>query len=260
MSTSTVEKAPDDAFCNLEVLKLRFMHSLGTFHKLKVLSVRNSYKLIELITRDLLGRLQNLEQLRPKFCFNLKTIIQLEGDYDTAGEDIRTQSPNLPPSPAFLHLKCLIIQYCYTLKCLVPMKVKDGEGGRYKKIEYLRVTWCWALQNIIQLEGEDELVHTASTQSNITHLPSSPIFPDLRSDNNADEDKAILPLLEALSIKDLPKLSRFTERDSFVFDWPSLEILRVEQCEKLKRLPLDTDSAPKLRKFKTDWKWFEGLE
>ncbi|KAI9099635.1 hypothetical protein K1719_024640 [Acacia pycnantha] len=73
-----------------------------------------------------------------------------------------------------------------------------------------------------------------------------------------DEKDTIFPSLEVLTLDGLPNLRSIYER---VLSFPSLRSIEVSDCENLKKLPFDSNSAKaKLRRIRGDQEWWDNLE
>lgn len=73
------------------------------------------------------------------------------------------------------------------------------------------------------------------------------------------ERRGMLPELKILLLEDLPKLGTIYNGE-ICLDLHCLEELQVWKCPNIKTLPLDSRSARKLRKFRAELAWFEGLQ
>ncbi|KAF5192159.1 Nb-arc domain-containing disease resistance protein [Thalictrum thalictroides] len=239
-STASCEaKAPMYAFRNLETLELEFVDELvafcdgtipqGFFQNLKSLMVlRCKFEGGILIPCDLLERLQNLEELKVFYAINMEKVVQLEKSTTNATQSMSSSGPSFPIFPK---LRQLHISLCSKLKYLLPMRVLR----EIRQLEILKISHSKSMVMIVEPENyEDEGIEV-------------------------DQEKAILPRLKSLHLEDLPELMSFCP-SRLCFDWPALEYVTVYDCPRLKRLPLHTNSAPKLRTLDVEQQWFDGLE
>ncbi|KAF5183114.1 Disease resistance protein [Thalictrum thalictroides] len=238
-STASCEaKAPMYAFRNLERLDLNYVHKLvafcdgtlpqGFFQNLKSLNVDGCSKVFILIPCDLLERLQNLEILVVLNTRNMEKLVQLEKSTTNATHSMSSYRPSFPIFPK---LRELHIHQCPGLTYLLPMRVLR----ELKQLEILEISRSDSMVMIVEYENyEDEGI-------------------------DVDQDKAILPRLKSLDLWLLEQLMSFCP-SRLCFDWPALEYLRVYHCPWVNRLPLHTNSAPKLRTLHMNQQWFNGLE
>ncbi|KAF5185151.1 Disease resistance protein [Thalictrum thalictroides] len=238
-STASCEaKAPMYAFRNLERLDLIRVHKLvafcdgtlpqGFFQNLKSLKVVWCTKL-KVLKGDLLERLQNLEILDVTGANNMEKLVQLEKSTTNATQSMSSSGPSFPIFPKLRELR---ISGCHNLKYLLPMRVLR----ELRQLEILEISRSHSMVMTVEHENyEDEGIIV-------------------------DQDKAILPQLKSLDLWLLEQLMSFCP-SRVCFDWPALEYLRVYDCPRFKRLPLHTNSAPKLRTIAVhDKQWFNGLD
>ncbi|PIA26897.1 hypothetical protein AQUCO_08600047v1, partial [Aquilegia coerulea] len=244
--SSGKENSPEYAFRNLEKLHLIFIYNLvafchgilpqGFFQNLRVLKMFHGHGVSTLIPCDLLERLQNLESLKVQRLMTMTKLVQLGGSTANTTQPISSSDTipkfsSRPSFPIFPKLRKLCIEFCYSLEYLLPMRVLRELG----QLELLSVGYN---SNMVMIVEHENYEH---------------------EEDNADKDKAIMPRLKSLTLKEETKLSSFC-RPNLFFDWPSLEYLEVFNCPGLKKLPLGTYSATKLRRLDIEQQLFNELE
>ncbi|CAL5409564.1 unnamed protein product [Camellia sinensis] len=236
---------------NLEELELRSLDSFkGTcaareltafsrvcFPKLRSLTVGNCPSLSTvLLPFNFLQRLQHLETLTVIECEKLEQVF----DFGSKGEGMQLLSSlrnlTLFDLPRLKHiLNCSSLQHVQLCN-LRSMTVSSSGKLKYvfqpsiaqalHQLEFLWVNRCEEMEEIVaakQNEGHEE--------------------------EERVDYKMVFKSLKQLCLENLPNLSGFcTGGDAFPFEWPSLEILRVINCPKMKTFAATTSgSTPKLK-------------
>ncbi|GKV27454.1 hypothetical protein SLEP1_g36626 [Rubroshorea leprosula] len=216
------------------------------FSNLKQLRVYDCSKLKKLFPCELLqGQgLQNLELIEVTKCGGMEEIIgweeEEEGDVvkveKTRASLARTISPHI-----FSNLKQLRVCYCTKLKKLFPFELLQGQS--LQNLEWIEVTNCVGMEEIIRWEEEEE--------GNQTTTPIS----------------ITLPKLSILELQFLPELKRICpERRVMVCE--SLNNITISTCLKVKRIPLCLGRENAQRSFPAvkdififnPKEWWESLE
>ena len=66
-----------------------------------------------------------------------------------------------------------------------------------------------------------------------------------------------LPRLKNIELHNLPRLFSVCEYN--LFEWPSLEIMKIKTCLELKDLPFNVENAPRLRVIECTTNWWNEL-
>ncbi|XP_043710225.1 probable disease resistance protein At5g47260 [Telopea speciosissima] len=181
-------------------------------------------------------KLQQLNHLEIWWCSEMVQIISTEQDEDIPkGSSLirklnstTNPSSSVLPTAIFGKLKLLQIFHCDSLKHILPMSLAQG----VLQLEKFLISDCCNLEQIIIVNRDRE-----------KQAMGTAVFPHLR-------------VLELLS---LPNLSMVSE-GVLCHDWPLLEILKVLQCPKLKRLPVNPQAATKLREIVVSEEWSNVLK
>ncbi|KAJ9687659.1 hypothetical protein PVL29_016230 [Vitis rotundifolia] len=110
-------------------------------------------------------------------------------------------------------LKNLTLSKCPELKKIFS----DSMIRLFHQLEYLRVEECNLIEEIIIVESENKRL-----------------------------EANVLPSLKTLILLDLPKLTSICS-DEYSLEWPSLQRIKISECNLLKRLPFNNANATKLR-------------
>ncbi|KAF9597802.1 hypothetical protein IFM89_021887 [Coptis chinensis] len=206
--------------------------------RLRVLEISSCWKLKYLFRIREVRNLLKLETLCINYCTNMEVILEQGNDdkdnailphvkISTLGT--MSKQSNMMSS-IFPNLRVLEISSCKKLKYLFPTKVVPD----LLQLEMLSVVDCEDMEVILEHDNDEE--------------------------NGSEEKyKVILPRLKTSTLGRLPRLTSFSRRDSHS-DWPSLEELKLYECDNLKKLPLGADSVPRLKVLNVDPVWFDQLE
>ncbi|KAL5726021.1 hypothetical protein ACHQM5_009094 [Ranunculus cassubicifolius] len=123
--------------------------------------------------------------------------------------------------PIFPNLKSLSIEHI-KIRYVLTMRVAPN----LLQLEELVISWCSKMEVIFKYEDGEDI--------------------------KCDEDSAILPRLNELTLRAAPKLKSFTTRN-LLMKMPSLISLEVFECEILERLPFGTTSVPNHKKIGLEW-------
>ncbi|GMP73025.1 hypothetical protein CsSME_00030888 [Camellia sinensis var. sinensis] len=208
------------------------------FPKLRSLAVCKCPSLSTVLPFNLLQRLQHLEKLWVCECEKLEQVI----DFGSEGEGMKLLSSlreiyliNLPRLKHILNccsrqhvelcnLRVMHVESCGKLKYVFQPSIARA----LHQLEELCVTDCEEMEEIVavkQNEGQQE-------------------------EEERVDYKMVFKSLKEIWLIRLPNLSGFyTRGDDFPFEWPSLELLQVEDCPKMKTFAATTSgSTPKLEK------------
>ncbi|XP_077243589.1 putative disease resistance protein At4g27220 [Tasmannia lanceolata] len=152
----------------------------------------------------------------------------------------------MPPTGTFHNLKKLTVWFCDSLTCLFSPVLAQN----LQQLEELDIVGCSKMEKII---SDEEMMISASKEEQELGV--------------VNKEHLLLPLLKAIKLLKLPKLWSLCNNrggggggSHVSLDFPSLESIEVYDCFNLKRLPLGSQSAPKLERIKGAEAWFEGLE
>ncbi|KAG6672372.1 hypothetical protein I3842_16G054500 [Carya illinoinensis] len=257
---ATSDSSPPNTFHLLESLELNGLprHMIGICNstgsveitltkqdqKQNVSEAENQTKMLSLIPHNLIGSLKNLQRLYAHLCDLLEVIFELEG-LNAEESNIFNNLTELKLSslPKLLHiwkkgpreikgfnyLRQLGVRGCHSLKCLFPPSI----AKLLVKLEDITVRNCNEMEEILAKESGDE----------------------------ENRDVIAFPLVKVLTLQHLPKLECFYTEDNHAFEWPSLEIIQINGCPKLKMFVSTSTKTPKLkgvRGFKTFQPIIEG--
>ena len=166
---------------------------------------------------DMLGRLQNLEELHIMDCNSVEEVFEVTGEnVDEICGKGSTQLRNLTliNLPKLMHvwtsdleailtfqnLRQVEVFKCKTLKSLFPVSVAKS----LEQLESLRINDCELMEEIVALE---EGLETTT--------------------------KFVFPQVTSLTLESLPELKYFYPR-KHTLEWPSLKILNIYKCNKLR--------------------------
>ncbi|XP_077228795.1 disease resistance protein RPS2-like [Tasmannia lanceolata] len=143
----------------------------------------------------------------------------------------------LMPPGTLSSLTKLILYGCPNLRKLFPWRRINFE--ELPNLQELLVWKCDELEEIIVNEEEkvDQLQH---------------------DDDDDDALPSLLPKLRFLHLKSLPQLGSICKGVSLAF--PALELIYVDSCPNIKRLPVGIKKAPNLRTIYGESKWWKALE
>lgn len=203
-------------------------HSVVYLKNLKLMKVKDCGKLRYLFSRTLAEGLGNLEDLSILKCDLMEEIVSVDEAEVEQGAAQERNVSSAPQPMFFPNLKKLLIGKCNKMKRVLSLT----NAHNLKQLEELTVASCNHMERIITVSDEEK----------------------------AAENKNVLPKLKILALEDLPELDSVYNGEIAALRWPSLEELKVWDCPKLMKLPLDTRSAPKLETFKAHSAWFEKLQ
>ncbi|XP_077247788.1 putative disease resistance protein At4g27220 [Tasmannia lanceolata] len=208
----------------------------GTLQNLKKLSLYGSESLRCLFSPFLAQNLQQLETLDIRRCSKIEKIIS-DDEVMAANMRHNFSSKSLLPPLTFQNLRTLTIHSCHKFKNLLSWNIARA----LQHLEDLEIAGCDGIEEIISAEEDEEL--------------------------GMVDKESLLPQLMSISLTALPKLTSLCYHHSrrgggshVYLDFPSLLYINVLRCQKLKRLPVGPQNAPKLEMICGQKTWFEGLE
>ncbi|KAK1584214.1 hypothetical protein Q3G72_030848 [Acer saccharum] len=202
-------------------------HEIAQLENLKMMKVKDCGKLRNIFSKTLAQKLHTLEHLAILKCGSLEEIVSND-NAEVGGEAVQQMDlSTVPPLFFFQNLQKLLISKCNKMESVLPLTIVQG----LNLLEELTVDSCNQVERIITASGE---VREAGC-------------------------KNMLPKLKILALNDLPKLETVCN-GKIVFRWPALQELHALNCPKLKKLPLDSRSAPEMRKVRGQSSWFKDLQ
>ncbi|KAG2663964.1 hypothetical protein I3760_16G057000 [Carya illinoinensis] len=190
----------------------------------------NQRKMLSLFPHNLIGSLENLQQLTANRCDLLEVIFELEGltaeesnifnnltllDLSSLPKLLHIWKKGPREIKGFNYLKHLEVRRCYSLKCLFPPSI----AKLLVKLEKITVFFCTEMEEILAKESGDE----------------------------ENRDVIAFPLVESIQLINLPKLECFYNEDNHAFEWPSLNSIDIIGCPKLKMFVSTSTKTPKLK-------------
>ncbi|XP_040998148.1 probable disease resistance protein At4g27220 [Juglans microcarpa x Juglans regia] len=187
-------------------------------------------KMLSLFPYNLIGSLENLQQLSIGQCDSLEVIFELEG-LDVEESDIFNNLAvlSLKFLPKLLHiwkkgprdikgfnyLRLLLVWGCDSLTCLFTPSI----AKLLVKVEKIEVHSCNEMEEILAKESGDE----------------------------ENRDVIAFPLVKTLKFRNLQKLECFYTEDNHAFEWPSLDEITIVGCPKLRMFVSASTKTPKLK-------------
>ncbi|XP_077242304.1 disease resistance protein At4g27190-like [Tasmannia lanceolata] len=141
--------------------------------------------------------------------------------------------------------------------------VASGGGRRFPKLRKIAVIHCEGLKSLIPYDFLQELDNLEDIYvrncSNMEEIFGAKVVdentPKIVSTNVADRNA--LPKLRILTLGVLPRLRCICQE---TFSLPALEMITVERCDDLRRLPFSTGNANKIREIEGEEEWWKKLE
>ncbi|MCL7022085.1 hypothetical protein MKW94_029179 [Papaver nudicaule] len=217
---------------------------------LQVLEVEACKELKCLFTPAMLLSLQKLEKLKISRCSGMVTIVESSSEHDKqdlALLDADQASSQIPPhhlentchrpsETLFPNLRELIVDRCHSMEHLLPIRLLLVHGG-LPKLNFFCVGDCNKMEVIFYKDGYKKTGGISDGEVPLSHL-------------------------RQLHLVRLPNLSNFQQLEelSDILVWPALEVLKVDRCKNLKRLPLSSHNniPPKLKVILGDsQEWFD---
>ncbi|KAF7145668.1 hypothetical protein RHSIM_Rhsim04G0237800 [Rhododendron simsii] len=186
------------------------------------------------------------------------------------------------------------LRYCHIQECVALENVVNRNGlqtGAFPNLECLNLFNMWNLKSILCLETEEGqlLPPTPPNLNSFTNLKTLELLCCPRIEqvfssgfmiqqlsnlevlyvSECEGLEGMIPDDEKIEYEALPKLKvlllfKLPEFVSFFkgvpMYWQSLLTVKIVRCPKLRKLPIDTNSFPKLEKIVTQHKWWNTLQ
>ncbi|XP_042959362.1 probable disease resistance protein At4g27220 [Carya illinoinensis] len=188
-------------------------------------------ELQSLIPSSLIKSLQNLEELKAKYCYSLEAIFELEGGL------------NLEKSSAFAACNKLERLRLWILPKLEHIWKVDGpqEITGFHELRKLVVGGCHSLKYLFSPSTAKLLVKLEKIK--VTDCNEMEAILAKARDQN-EKSEVTFPKVHTLSLAHLPKLKCFCV-EANAFKWPSLTKVKVVGCDKLKMfVPTEVETPP----------------
>ncbi|THG06127.1 hypothetical protein TEA_008004 [Camellia sinensis var. sinensis] len=236
-----------DSFKGICAASALITSSWVCFPKLKRLVVSGCDSLSAiLLPFNLLQRLQHLEKLQVFECEKLEQVF----DFGSEGEGMK-----LLASLREIYL-CNLPRLKHILNC------SSRQHVQLCNLSYLAVNSCGKLKYVFQPSIAQALHQLerlwVSDCEEIGEIVAAKQNEGQQEEEEEEEErvdyKMMFKSLKQLHLEDLPNLSGFcTGGDDFPFEWPSLELLAVINCPKMKTFAATTSgSTPKLKEVVLD--------
>ncbi|PIA26899.1 hypothetical protein AQUCO_08600049v1 [Aquilegia coerulea] len=208
---------------------------------LRYLGIRNCK---EMTLHLSLGCLQKLQFLRIDDCSEIK-----EWKFDCITND------DEPEIGLFENLEEMFLQNLP--KLIISWDAKNLHCAHFRKLHFIRLNGCHAMVDLtwLLLIPNLQTLHIWSCSSLRKIISSSE---ELGGGYLCDENTTFLNL-KVLSLLNLSNLQSICSMSALPF--PSLETIKVTSCPKLRRLPLDSNSAKNtLKMIKVEAEWWNRLQ
>ncbi|XP_022742511.1 uncharacterized protein LOC111293812 [Durio zibethinus] len=144
---------------------------------------------------------------------------------------------NFKPGENFCNMRALEVHDCGKLKILVPSSVS------FKNLTTLEVSRCQGLKHLIAHSTAKSLKQL--TRMSITNCKM--IEEIIAGSGDEVKEGIVFNQLKCLGLSCLPNLASFCS-GNYTLEFPSLETVTLRHCPKMKSLPRERLSTPKLRR------------
>ncbi|KAJ9682446.1 hypothetical protein PVL29_018376 [Vitis rotundifolia] len=250
---------------NTEIWQEQF--PMDSFPRLRYLNVRGYGDILVVIPSFMLQRLHNLENLVVRRCSSVKEIFQLEGldEKNQAKRLGRLREIRLHGLPALTHLwkensksgsdlqslESLEVWHCDSLINLVSCSVS------FQNLDTLEVWSCGSLRSLIPPSVAKSLVKLKKLKVGGSQMMEEVVA----NEGGEAADEIAFCELQHMALQCLPNLTSFNSR-GYVFSFPSLEHMVVEECPKMKIFSPSLVTTPKLERVEVaddEWHWQDDL-
>ena len=250
---------------NTEIWQEQF--PMDSFPRLRCLNVCGYGDILVVIPSFMLQRLHNLEKLDVRRCSSVKEIFQLEGlDEENQAQRLgRLREIILGSLPALTHLwkensksgldlqslESLEVWSCNSLISLVPCSVS------FQNLDTLDVWSCSSLRSLISPSVAKSLVKLRKLKIGGSHMMEEVVA----NEGGEVVDEIAFYKLQHMVLLCLPNLTSFNS-GGYIFSFPSLEHMVVEECPKMKIFSPSFVTTPKLERVEVvddEWHWHNDL-
>ncbi|XP_034698425.1 probable disease resistance protein At4g27220 [Vitis riparia] len=231
-----------EAFPNLEELTLslkgtveiwRGQFSRVSFSKLSVLTIRKYHGISVAITSNMVQILHNLEKLVVAMCDSVNEVIQVER----------------LPSEEF-HVETLPRLIEIWLENLPMLMHLSGLGPYFQSLQALTIVHCGSLINLVTPLMAKRLVQLKKLIIQNCHMIKEIVGND---GHELTDNEIEFTRLESLKLFHLPNLKSFCSSTRYVFKFPSLETMHVDQCRGMEFFYKGVLDAPRLKRGRYDF-------
>ncbi|XP_059598504.1 probable disease resistance protein At4g27220 isoform X2 [Vitis vinifera] len=250
---------------NTEIWQEQF--PMDSFPRLRYLKVYGYIDILVVIPSFMLQRSHNLEKLNVRRCSSVKEIFQLEGlDEENQAQRLgRLREIWLRDLPALTHLwkensksildlqslESLEVWNCDSLISLVPCSVS------FQNLDTLDVWSCSNLRSLISPSVAKSLVKLRKLKIGGLHMMEEVVA----NEGGEAVDEIAFYKLQHMVLLCLPNLTSFNS-GGYIFSFPSLEHMVVEECPKMKIFSPSLVTTPKLERVEVaddEWHWHNDL-
>ncbi|KAA8517325.1 hypothetical protein F0562_017626 [Nyssa sinensis] len=203
----------------------------GSLHRLRVIKVNSCEKLMTIASSNSIKLLQNLEELGVGSCGELEAVFDFNGLKVNQGH----------AEVAFNRLRSLVLERLPKLTHVWRMVPRGIRG--FQNLTSLEVEKCDNLRSLLSPSTSKLLVKLQELKLKNCKMMEEVI----ETEAEGETTKMILfPELCSLTLNALPNLENFVS-GSYTSKFPSLKILKVYLCPKLKAFHLKSRSAQKVK-------------
>ncbi|KAJ9682574.1 hypothetical protein PVL29_018488 [Vitis rotundifolia] len=267
---------PHVAFRNLEELTLGHNRDteiwpkqfpMDSFPRLRLLGVYDYRDILVVIPSFMLQRLHNLKKIKVGGCSSVKEVFQLEGlDEESQAKRLgQLREIELHDLPRLTRLwkedsklgldlqslESLAVWNCVSLINLVPSSVS------FQNLATLDVQFCGSLRSLISPSVAKSLVKLKTLMICASHMMEEVVA----NEGGEAVDEIAFCKLQHMSLLHLPNLTSFSS-GGYIFLFPSLEQMLVEECPKMKIFSPSLVTTPRLERIKVgddEWPWQDDL-
>ena len=228
-----------EAFPNLEELTLslkgtveiwRGQFSRVSFSKLSVLMINEYHGISVVIPSNMVQILHNLEKLEVAMCDSVNEVIQVER----------------LPSEEF-HVETLPRLIEIWLKDLPMLIHLSGLGPYFQSLQVLEIVRCGSLINLVTPLMAKRLVQLKRLIIQECHMIKEIVGND---GHELTDNEIEFTRLKSLTLCHLPNLECFCSSTRYVFKFPSLETMHIDECRGMEFFCNGVLDAPRLKSYK----------
>ncbi|KAJ9682447.1 hypothetical protein PVL29_018377 [Vitis rotundifolia] len=264
------------AFPNLEELTLDYNDTteiwqeqfpVNSFCGLRVLNVCEYGDILVVIPSFMLQILHNLGKLNVKRCSSVKEIFQLEGrDEENQAKRLgQLREIWLRDLPGMTHLWKENSKPGLDLQSLESLEVWNCDSlinlaacsASFQNLDTLDVWLCGSLRSLISPSVAKSLVKLKKLKIGGSHMMKVVV----ENEGGEGADEIVFCKLQHVVLLCLPKLTSFSS-GGYIFSFPSLEHMVVEECPKMKIFSLGPITTPRLERVEVaddEWHWQDDL-
>ncbi|XP_027931746.1 uncharacterized protein LOC114187645 isoform X2 [Vigna unguiculata] len=224
---------------SLETLKMLYMKNQNfeklwqnnchskSFYELEYLTLSSNKKLLNVISSNIIIRLNKLKKLTLEQCEVLTEIFYLEDDKPTG--NIQELLPQLQE---------LALSYLRSFTCIWNM---EPSVSFFPNLLSLHIVHCGTLQSLFSISSTKNLQNLKSLK-----LCNCDKLEEVISIDNREDMTVSFPKMECLVLKDLPKLLSFHQQNGTIH-LPNIQIMRARNIPSMKFFSVGIVITPLLR-------------